>query len=719
MAKRIKFPLKMGNGESVRNIEELRENFDLSSVMTYFTDGKLLTWLENRYYEKEIEEINTLKQDDPDLGKKLCDIFGVAYEKIIDKGADFSIVAQRNQKLSELKQYTTDTNLYEKIESIAFTQKEFQELLEKKLPEIYLLNNTFVIPLNLCNVTLNGIGTVIVQVFSDQYIDFEKQNVIFNNISFDEAYQNIFISGERKRLEIIADEQFGDKNYSSAINFYKQAEALGSIRACKQLGFMFYRGLGVKNDFQSSFEYYQKASSAHDGEATCNVGQFYYLGKYVKPDGLKAKELYQRGIKENCNEGYRLLGELYSYGCENVGKDWDIAMQYFEEALKHGSNKAKHYLGRAYINDDNPLRDYDLGRQYLLESGQEGNPESYYVLGEQYREDISYYNGGGRNPEKAQKCRKLALEYLQIAGDRGIADGYYLIGEIFFDEKNFTEAFRWFLKADENGSVAGTEACGTLYLCHEENYEKAEYYLKKAVDLGSDESRYLLGQIYEDASKSPSGKSEYQKAYNLYKTGADYGNTDCMRGLAEMYLNGNDAVERDLELAEKWIGKAKHIAYENKKMEDYEEYTQISEKIKDTINPNRQKFVVSQNDTSCFITTAVCGSLNKPDDCDELMSMRWLRDKLKAEDEDMAALIEEYYRVAPLVVKKIDNTADAPAIYRQLWDNSISKIYGDIKHKDYRDAKLRYISMLENLCARYDEPLANGIYEKINRIRKQ
>ena len=121
----------------------------------------------------------------------------------------------------------------------------------------------------------------------------------------------------------------------------------------------------------------------------------------------------------------------------------------------------------------------------------------------------------------------------------------------------------------------------------------------------------------------------------------------------------------------------------------------------------------------CFITTAVCSSLNKPDDCDELMTMRWYRDKLKSEDPDMAALISEYYRTAPLVVKKIDNDSDASLVYRQLWEDSISKIYHSLKKKEYRDATLRYVDMFEGLCRKYDTPLACGIQDKIKAIRQR
>ena len=40
----IKFPLKMANGALVRTIEELRENFDIVSVLTYYKDGRLVKW---------------------------------------------------------------------------------------------------------------------------------------------------------------------------------------------------------------------------------------------------------------------------------------------------------------------------------------------------------------------------------------------------------------------------------------------------------------------------------------------------------------------------------------------------------------------------------------------------------------------------------------------------------------------------------------------------
>jgi len=41
----VKFPLKMPDGTAVRTIEELREHFDLRTVLDYYSSGWLKEWL--------------------------------------------------------------------------------------------------------------------------------------------------------------------------------------------------------------------------------------------------------------------------------------------------------------------------------------------------------------------------------------------------------------------------------------------------------------------------------------------------------------------------------------------------------------------------------------------------------------------------------------------------------------------------------------------------
>ena len=117
--------------------------------------------------------------------------------------------------------------------------------------------------------------------------------------------------------------------------------------------------------------------------------------------------------------------------------------------------------------------------------------------------------------------------------------------------------------------------------------------------------------------------------------------------------------------------------------------------------------------SGCFITSAVCTALGKPDNCEELTLLRAYRDAVKKDDPVVATLIAEYYRVAPMVVAKIDAELDAAQKYRQLWADAIAKTYRLVKTGHYKEATLCYIRMTEELCKRYDIAFSEGIEEKI------
>lgn len=60
-----------------------------------------------------------------------------------------------------------------------------------------------------------------------------------------------------------------------------------------------------------------------------------------------------------------------------------------------------------------------------------------------------------------------------------------------------------------------------------------------------------------------------------------------------------------------------------------------------------------QKKRGCFITTAVCECLGKPDDCCELVTLRQYRDDWLAKQPDGPALIDTYYDIAPGIVAKL------------------------------------------------------------------
>lgn len=79
MARLIKFPLYLKNEEQVRNLEELREHFDMEALLGYYENGKLDKWLESRHLEKERERIKALSYRYKDCLEQMCLLFGVPY----------------------------------------------------------------------------------------------------------------------------------------------------------------------------------------------------------------------------------------------------------------------------------------------------------------------------------------------------------------------------------------------------------------------------------------------------------------------------------------------------------------------------------------------------------------------------------------------------------------------------------------------------------------
>lgn len=103
----------------------------------------------------------------------------------------------------------------------------------------------------------------------------------------------------------------------------------------------------------------------------------------------------------------------------------------------------------------------------------------------------------------------------------------------------------------------------------------------------------------------------------------------------------------------------------------------------------------------CYITTAVCRTFGKPDDCYELTLLRDYRDTYLASLPDGKEMIREYYDVAPSVVKHIGQREDADEIYRSIWEDYLSPCISMIENGEREACRERYEDMVHTLRGRY------------------
>ena len=189
MAKKIRFPLEMENGVKVRDLRELRENFSLARVLIYFSNGKLITWLRDRYVDDIADEVEKLNIEDIDLPKKISELFDVSYDEKL--GMDLEKAKERNHKLEILKKYTTEQCFLDEIDNVAFTQDDLYDLLDEGKNTIYLCGEEFFIPLAKKDMSYIGINKPVVIIDSKTEVDWKEKNITLKNVLYDEEYQKI------------------------------------------------------------------------------------------------------------------------------------------------------------------------------------------------------------------------------------------------------------------------------------------------------------------------------------------------------------------------------------------------------------------------------------------------------------------------------------------------------------------------------------------------
>lgn len=206
MAKKVRFPLEMDGGIEVRDIQSLRANFSLQRVMGYFENGKLVTWLRDRYANDMADQIESLNEDDSKLAQKICEALGVFYDESYQE--DIEEVAERNRKLTLLKQYTTESEYLDNVDNIAFEQDDVYDLLDEDVDVIYLCGEKFSIPLAVHGKKYVGINSPKVVIDSSEIVDFETCNIILEKVEFDEKYLAIVQEYEQALLK--KENEFGE-----------------------------------------------------------------------------------------------------------------------------------------------------------------------------------------------------------------------------------------------------------------------------------------------------------------------------------------------------------------------------------------------------------------------------------------------------------------------------------------------------------------------------
>ena len=103
----------------------------------------------------------------------------------------------------------------------------------------------------------------------------------------------------------------------------------------------------------------------------------------------------------------------------------------------------------------------------------------------------------------------------------------------------------------------------------------------------------------------------------------------------------------------------------------------------------------------CFISTACTQYKGLPDDCYELQTLRLLRDELVKQSDELRTMILDYYKKAPVIVKKIQEQDDADVRLEALYHDLVEKCVGLYEVGKYDEAIKVYCNVYDALVQEF------------------
>ncbi len=435
------------------------------------------------------------------------------------------------------------------------------------------------------------------------------------------------------RIAKCYEQGFGvEQNNKAALEWCTKAAENGNDKAQNTLGKWYQNGEIVPKDLQKAFYWFKRAADNYNREAIYNVGLCYYEGIGVKQNYEEAAKnfyvlfakytfspilyIYDENVEESRTFGTikeyvtRIMSEdllidatqgdaeaQYSLGIHNLHEgNTSEAIEWLTKAAEqdatndsvnnyHAVNNAREELMTYYAK----IRDYDNAIYWykkFTSNEDEDLDEIKYKLAKTIFPDDRYIdilqdaaNMGNADAAVAMACIYAIGEdverddskavdyyrkYLEIIDNRKenvtIADIYYYIYRITDDGNIIKNLYgggrnQWLEKAIEAGSDDAQYLMGNSYFIGyvvEQDYSQAIEWYQKAAEQGHKEAQYRLGTCYED---SLGVQQDYNLAAYWYKLSADQGYTLAQYKIAECLAEGN-GIAVDKKLANEYYRKA-------------------------------------------------------------------------------------------------------------------------------------------------------------------
>ena len=565
MARKIRFPLVMKDGAEARTLEELHEHFDIESILGYFYDGKLKTWLEDRYYDNKAAVVGTLSENMPDLSERICNVFGIEYKA--DAVSDFSDIQRKKEKLRLISNITADKAILDNINAVALDQNELDSILDSSPERVYLFGEEYTIPYDKKKIHYIGMNTPLINLQEDRTItEYNDVEITFENVRFNFGHSPLYTLGEQL---------FIDGKYQQAYPLIKEAAESGNARAMYLMAIYYNNCYNVVQYDESNRNKWLEKAQEYNEPLSSYQYAVWNLFDLEEQNAIYAKvvnQIQDMANREDCL-AQCCLADMYAYG-QGFEKNADKAIQLYKTASNNGNIIAECNLGLFFkiehtrtSNEGNKTTEGELEHLFWFEDDEADRYDQHYasLSEEHFRKAAETGDAIAQNMLADMYCHRLigkemtkedrnsiALKWYTKSAEQSYYIAEYNLAWFYYKygEYDLNKTIEWERKAAEHGYVKAQYELGNClnWGCPDANYitwstgrriddiDTPISWYAKAAEQGNIDAMMEIANCYRDRGANDK-YAQYDKAIIWYKKAAELGNDDALFFLGECYSN--------------------------------------------------------------------------------------------------------------------------------------------------------------------------------------
>ena len=314
----------------------------------------------------------------------------------------------------------------------------------------------------------------------------------------------------------------GNKNDYSAREFFvlRMEARRGNPQALRELGFMYLKGAGVRQNYTKAHRLLERAAELGSGVAKSDLAGIYFLGEGVKQDYEQA--FYWASRSTQVSVSAYIVGAVHFDGLV-VQRDYEQAFYWLKKAVELDAELINRLdfgmLGFMYLEGLGVKQDYEQAFYWAQQSFKQGSGISAHIIGFLYLEGLGVKQDYGQ-----------AFDWLKKAVELGDISAFDLVASMYREGRGVTQddeqALHWLEQGAQKGDKNSQHNLGVTHY-KEEDYKKSFYWYEKSAQQGHILARYPVGMMYANGKGVAKDNIQAYKWLILYRdTDSDTLNTE-------------------------------------------------------------------------------------------------------------------------------------------------------------------------------------------------